>query len=52
MRLKGILAATLGIAAAQSGALPEPAAWVMLLAGCGLFGIALRRRPAQRIRFV
>lgn len=33
-------------------AVPEPATWAMMLAGFGMLGFALRRRPAQRVRFV
>jgi len=39
-------------AATQPGAVPEPATWAMMLAGFGMLGFALRRRPTQRVRFV
>ena len=32
------------IGTAESGAVPEPASWAMLIAGCGLTGALLRRR--------
>lgn len=31
---------------AMRGAIPEPSTWAMLIAGFGLIGLALRRRPA------
>jgi hypothetical protein len=39
-------------ASAVPNAVPEPATWAMMLAGFGLLGVALRRRPVQRVRFV
>ncbi|MEO5494652.1 MAG: PEPxxWA-CTERM sorting domain-containing protein [Sphingomonas sp.] len=30
---------------------PEPASWIMLLAGFGTMGYAMRRRPSNRVRF-
>jgi hypothetical protein len=33
-------------ASANPGAVPEPASWAMLIAGLGLTGFAMRRRPA------
>ena len=35
-----------------AGAVPEPATWALMLAGFGLVGVALRRRPAVRVSFV
>jgi hypothetical protein len=34
------------VGAAPSGAVPEPGAWALMIAGFGLAGAALRRRPA------
>lgn len=34
----------------QTGAVPEPAAWALLLLGFGLAGAALRRRPNRTMR--
>jgi PEP-CTERM motif len=31
-----------------SGAIPEPASWAMMIAGFGLVGAAMRRRPSSR----
>jgi len=28
------------------GAVPEPASWMLMIAGFGLVGVAARRRPA------
>jgi hypothetical protein len=33
------------------GAVPEPASWAMMIAGFGLTGGAMRRRPRARLRF-
>lgn len=40
------------LTATTPGAVPEPAAWGMLLMGFGMLGATLRRRPVQRVRFV
>ena len=34
-----------------AGGGPEPAAWAMLLAGFGLAGWAMRRRPTVAVRY-
>jgi hypothetical protein len=36
---------------APSGAVPEPASWVMMVAGFGLVGAAVRRRNQPRVSF-
>jgi hypothetical protein len=36
--------------AIQSGAVPEPATWAMLIAGFGLVGVAMRRRSMTPVR--
>lgn len=33
----------------QISAVPEPAAWAMMVGGFGLLGVAMRRRPARNI---
>jgi hypothetical protein len=38
---------TLPLVASVQSAVPEPASWLMLLAGFGVIGIALRARPAS-----
>jgi hypothetical protein len=37
--------------AAVSGAVPEPATWAMMIAGFGMTGAALRRRPTVKVSF-
>lgn len=37
----------LGLTIHSSG-VPEPAAWAMMISGCGLVGMAMRRRPRVR----
>jgi hypothetical protein len=32
----------------NSGAIPEPASWAMLLGGLGVVGTALRRRSSRK----
>ncbi len=41
--------ATLVVSGAPSSAVPEPAAWVMMILGFGLVGSTLRRRVATRV---
>jgi len=41
---------TLTIAEAGAAAVPEPASWAMMIAGFGLAGTALRRRPRVTVR--
>jgi hypothetical protein len=41
---------TLTIANAAAAPVPEPASWAMMLAGFGLAGTALRRRPRVTVR--
>ena len=36
---------------AAPGAVPEPASWAMMIAGFGLTGGAMRRRPRASLRF-
>ncbi|MBS0478758.1 MAG: PEPxxWA-CTERM sorting domain-containing protein [Proteobacteria bacterium] len=40
------------LTASTPGAVPEPAAWAMMLIGFGMLGSVLRRHPVQRVRFV
>ncbi|WP_254772110.1 PEPxxWA-CTERM sorting domain-containing protein [Sphingomonas sp. NFR04] len=34
----------------ESGAVPEPASWAMMIAGAGIAGAALRRRRSEKMR--
>jgi hypothetical protein len=36
---------------ADTGAVPEPASWVMMIAGFGAIGGALRRQSRRRLRY-
>lgn len=35
----------------QAGAVPEPSAWALMIAGFGMAGAAMRRRATARVRF-
>ncbi|MBS0481830.1 MAG: PEP-CTERM sorting domain-containing protein [Proteobacteria bacterium] len=35
----------------DNGAVPEPATWLMMIAGFGLLGAAMRRHPAVRVTY-